>query len=144
MNSKFLYAVFNKKFKRLELVIGQNFRISFLVTLIINFTSGSTKPWVIWWSWISGQKFPASLIGKKNLLFITNFTAKICPNDIKLGIFYSKKDIKTIGEKFAWAKRSTQKYHRRNFKFQLKKVSVSCSKYLKESLPFSVTSRRHQ
>ena len=30
------------------------------------------------------------------------------------------------------------------FKFQLKNVSVSCSKYLEESLSFSVTSKRHQ
>ena len=42
MSNKFLYTVLNEIFKRLDLVIGQDFRNNFVVTLVANFTSGST------------------------------------------------------------------------------------------------------
>ena len=77
MNNKFLNTVLNKIFKRLDLVTGQDFRNNFVVTLVTNFTSGSAKAWVIWKPWISEQKLPASLVGKKFffLRFTTNFAA---------------------------------------------------------------------
>ena len=37
MNNKFLYTIFNEKFKRLELVIGQDFRKNFVFTLVSQF-----------------------------------------------------------------------------------------------------------
>ena len=79
MNYNFLYTVLNEIFKRLDLVIGQDFRNNFVVTLVTNFTSESKKRESFDSPEFLNKNFQLALSGKKKYFLQQILELQISP-----------------------------------------------------------------